>query len=137
MHQPVKGREHQPGQAAGLFRFGQDAQPLGQKQALGAAMAAIAQRADALDQWVGKGIDAARQRTQSSPNFASTRAASALTASSAPRPVAEIMIVSPIAAPSIISPMIEVPHTFEPSFWTSIAASCVLARVTNLALARA
>jgi hypothetical protein len=43
----------------------------------------------------------------------------------------------PIAAPSIISPMIDVPHTFDPSFSTSTAASICAARVTNLALARA
>ena len=57
--------------------------------------------------------------------------------SSAPSPSTWMTIESPIAAPSIIRPMIDVPQTRLPSFSTSILASISLARLTNLALARA
>ena len=63
MRQSLGRAEHQPRPAAGLFRLGEDAKPLGEEHSLGTAMAAIAQQADAFDQLVGKGIDAARQRT--------------------------------------------------------------------------
>src|SRR3546814_10345108 len=46
-------------------------------------------------------------------------------------------MVSPMPAPNIINPMIEVPHTRLPSFSTSTLASKPDARVTNFALARA
>ena len=48
-----------------------------------------------------------------------------------------ISIESPRAAPSIISPMIEVPQTLLPSLATSTAQGSSLAMVTNFALARA
>jgi hypothetical protein len=63
MRQPVARREHQPGQATGLFRLGEDAQTFGEELPFLAAVAAVAQRADALDQRIGEGVDAARQRT--------------------------------------------------------------------------
>ena len=46
-------------------------------------------------------------------------------------------MLSPFAAPSIIRPMIDVPQTRLPSFSTSMTASSWLARLTNLAEARA
>jgi hypothetical protein len=48
-----------------------------------------------------------------------------------------MVMVSPIAAPSIIRPMIDVPTTRLPSFSTSTLAESPDATLTNLALARA
>src|SRR5690242_811321 len=129
-------RKEQPGrQPSGLARLGQDAQAFGEEQPFLAAMALLAESAHPLDQRVGKGGDLARH--QSSPNLASTSSTSVATAASAPSPSALIVIVSPIAAPSIISPMIEVPVTAWPSLATATSTGCDEARVTNLALALA
>ena len=66
---------------------------------------------------------------QSSPNFASTSSARRVTASSAPSPFADIVIESPIAAPSIISPMIDVPVTLpDPSALDGAGLASLLER---------
>ena len=82
----------------------------------------VAQAARLLDQRIGEGGDLARHSASLllvEPRLDQRRRACS-TACSAPTPVALIVIESPIAAPSIISPMIEVPQTLVPSFSTSI-----------------
>jgi hypothetical protein len=58
---PLPGEEYELGQEAAVGRFGQDAQPFGEEQPFLAPMFLVAQRADALDQRIGKGGDLAGQ----------------------------------------------------------------------------
>src|SRR4029079_2664321 len=118
-----------------VARLGDDAQAFGEEQPFLAAVLLVAQRAQPFDRCVGEGGDLPRD--YSSPKRSSTRATSFSSASAAFGPLQWMVMLSPIAAPSIIRPMIEVPHTRLPSFSTSICASSSLAIATNLALARA
>src|SRR6185437_8392543 len=129
------GESDDLGKEASVPCLGQNAQPLGEEQPFRLPRLLVAQRAQQLDGRVGEGGDLANH--YSSPNRSSTSATSLASASSAPSPSTWMTIVSPIAAPSIIRPMIEVPQTRLPSFSTSVFASIWLARLTNFALARA
>src|SRR6185295_8881340 len=135
MLRPLSGESEDFRQSPTVARLGDDPQALGQEQAFRAPRLLVAQRTQALHGRIGKSGDLANH--YSSPKRSSTIAASLLSASSASTPVTWMMIVSPIAAPSIIRPMIEVPQTRLPSFSTTTSPSIWLARLTNLALARA
>src|SRR4249919_1409294 len=123
------------GQPAAVAGLGQDAQPFGQEKPFGAASLLVAQRAQQLDRGIGEGGYLTGH--YSSPKRSSTSAINFASASSAPSPSTWMTMLSPIAAPSIISPMIDVPQTRLPSFSTSIGVPSSLARLTNFALARA
>src|SRR3546814_10432574 len=81
------------------------------------------QGAESLDDRVGKAGNFAGQvePAYSSPKRFSTSSASCSTAWAACSPAALIVILSPLAAPNIIRPMIEVPVTDCPSFSTRIS----------------
>src|SRR5690606_37458215 len=78
-----------------------------------------------------------RDRSHSSPNLFSTSSVSAASAVRASGPDAETEMVDPVAAASIIRPMIEIPETSFSPFVTTTSASNCSTHLTNLAAARA
>ena len=123
------------GQPPAVAGFGQDPQALGEEQPFLAPRLLVAQRAQPFDRGVRKSGDLAGHSFLAEALFDQGR--ELFERLLGVDPSQWMMTVSPIAAPSIIRPMIEVPHTRLPSFSTSIWASSSLAMVTNFALARA
>ncbi len=123
------------GQAAAVPRFGEDPQALGEEQPFLAPRLLVAQRAQPLDGRVGERGDLRGASVLAEALLDQRRELLQRLLGIAPS--TWMMMLSPIAAPSIIRPMIEVPQTRLPSFSTSMIGVEPAGEVTNLALARA